>query len=59
MKFTKDDLLRYIRCAGDDATLENLSLVLDRPVDELQSMINELQSGGVVYMNRDGAYALL
>ena len=59
LKFTKDDLLRYIRCAGDDATLENLSLVLDRPANELQSMIHELQDGGVIYMNRDGAYALL
>lgn len=59
LKFTNEDLLRYIRCAGDDATMENLSLVLDRPVNELQPMIDELQDGGVIYMNRNGAYALL
>jgi hypothetical protein len=59
LKFTNDDLLRCIRYAGDDATMENLSLVLDRPANELQPMIVELQNSGAIYMNRNGAYSIL
>ena len=59
LEFTNVDLLRYIKCAGDDATLENLSIVLDRPMDELSSRMEELQEDGVIYLNRNGVYTLL
>lgn len=59
LEFTKDDLMRYIRCSGDGATLEDLSLVLDRPLGEVRLMIDQLQNDGAIYQNRNGEYVPL
>lgn len=59
LPFTKTDLLRYIRYSGNGALLEDLSLVIDRPVHELEPIIHELQNDGAIYQNRRGEYVLL
>jgi hypothetical protein len=59
LAFAKHDLLRYIRCAGGGAILEDLSLVVDRPINEIRPMIDELQNDGSIYQKRNGEYALL
>lgn len=59
LAFSKHDLLRCIKSAGSGVILEDLSLVLDRPVQEILSMIHELQNDGAIYQNREGEYVLL
>jgi hypothetical protein len=60
LSFTAHDLLIVIQCAGDTgASIEDLSIVLDRPVCELQPMIIELQSEGAIYQTRQGTYTPL
>jgi hypothetical protein len=60
MSFTSQDLLTVIKCAGDNgASLEDLSIVLDRPQCDLQPMIIELQNEGAIYLSRQGTYTPL
>lgn len=59
LPFTKHDLLRCIKCAGSGVILEELAMVLDRSVQEIQSMIHDLQNEGAIYQNREGEYLLL
>jgi len=59
LSFRKNDLLRYIRHAGCPVALEDLALVLDRPMQELQPLIHELQNDGAIYQNRQGEYVML